>query len=756
MKLELTATGKIKYCVFHAEAVPFRQDDYGGPAWQCRLGEELRTSTSPRFKEGWFKEAFFGVELRYRFQMEGDSLIIEAEAENQSSQTMPLDQLGLRIGLDCCMESYPQWDTVFAPTLLRCEKTYFWGFLSSPSGRRLGIYSPDPIASWHLDYNRFFADGGHRIMTFCLDFLQSGKLPDRHPQSRPLKPWETRRWRIEIAELAAEQAVPSWLAEKGVPVFAGERWSAECGSVLEFELLSRTEPTLSAEGRAVPCLLKKPGVYTVRLELDQPRELRLTASNGKHQSEAWVQFIHPWRTIMEEAARQALSQPQKMGTHCESWYGLFTGAAAILHDLDFDRAAYLKKVRELVPLGFDVEQGCPTVHPGRIQNTACMIGLMADLGAALHSDEPLELGARLADWLIEHSQREDGAFCNGKGKHYTSVIYIAKSLLELVLEERRHSEALWQARAQRHFEAAKRAVDELALHRDNIETEGQATLEDGMLTCSVAQLAMLAKMLEPEARRPYIEAAECLVRKHRCLERTVVADSRCSGTTLRFWEAQYDVLTIGNMINSPHGWSAWKVYGMIDLYLLSGRRDYLIDAMNTLMSCVSLLDVENKTLNWAFVPDPHREVMSFVGDPENPGSGKFQARTIAEERVGMISGWYHAPENTAVFGYLGSWPDVTTDQGGCCDNDVHEIFKCVEEVILTRAYVHEEDGRWDAFHCTVENTAEGLTIRPREVLVDQVHVQLTQPMNITVEFAGERVTARLQSGWIIRTGTWAE
>ena len=50
MKLELTATGKIKYCVFHAEAVPFRQDDYGGPAWQCRLGEELRTSTSPRFK----------------------------------------------------------------------------------------------------------------------------------------------------------------------------------------------------------------------------------------------------------------------------------------------------------------------------------------------------------------------------------------------------------------------------------------------------------------------------------------------------------------------------------------------------------------------------------------------------------------------------------------------------------------------------------------------------------------------------------
>ena len=36
MKLEWTETGKIKSCVFHEEAVSFRQDDYGGPAWQCR------------------------------------------------------------------------------------------------------------------------------------------------------------------------------------------------------------------------------------------------------------------------------------------------------------------------------------------------------------------------------------------------------------------------------------------------------------------------------------------------------------------------------------------------------------------------------------------------------------------------------------------------------------------------------------------------------------------------------------------------
>ena len=221
MNLEWTETGRITKCVFHqGEAVDFRLDEYGGPAWQCRLGEELRTSTSPRYKDGWFKEAFFGVELRHRIKMEGECLIIEAEAENQSSQTMPLDQLGLRIGLDCSMESYPQWDTVFAPTLLRCEKTWFWGLLKSPRGRQIAVFSPDPIASWHLDYNRFFADGGHRILTFCLDFMQSGKLPPRHPQSLPFAPGEIRRWRIELTELSGGQSLTHWLADKGAPVFA--------------------------------------------------------------------------------------------------------------------------------------------------------------------------------------------------------------------------------------------------------------------------------------------------------------------------------------------------------------------------------------------------------------------------------------------------------------------------------------------------------------------------------------------------------
>ena len=39
----------------------------------------------------------------------------------------------------------------------------------------------------------------------------------------------------------------------------------------------------------------------------------------------------------------------------------------------------------------------------------------------------------------------------------------------------------------------------------------------------------------------------------------------------------------------------------------------------------------------------------------------------------MISDWWKAPPDTNVGGYYG--------QGGACDNDVHEIFKAMEETL---------------------------------------------------------------------------
>lgn len=59
--------------------------------------------------------------------------------------------------------------------------------------------------------------------------------------------------------------------------------------------------------------------------------------------------------------------------------------------------------------------------------------------------------------MIRTSQRDDGAYYN-HGTVYTSVIYIAKSVLELAVLERKLGEQdpFWKDCAERHFYLPKR------------------------------------------------------------------------------------------------------------------------------------------------------------------------------------------------------------------------------------------------------------------------------------------------------------
>jgi hypothetical protein len=248
-------------------------------------------------------------------------------------------------------------------------------------------------------------------------------------------------------------------------------------------------------------------------------------------------------------------------------------------------------------------------------------------------------------------------------------------------------------------------------------------------------------------RRKYAEAARYVLGKHRCLEQLAVPDCRMSGCTLRFWETQYDVLVQPDMMTSPHGWSSWKVYAAWYLYLLTGEEDYLRDAMNTLGACVQLMDAETGVLRWAFVPDPFVRASAWEEDADNPGQGLRVERIVGEQYIDMISGWWKTPADVLTGGYWG--------QGGCCDNDVHEVFKCVEEVALTSAYVIERaDGDVVTWNCRAEKSGDGLTVDPAEEIVDSVHVNLRRTRDVRVRLAGaEPITRRVEGmQWIRRTG----
>ena len=167
--------------------------------------------------------------------------------------------------------------------------------------------------------------------------------------------------------------------------------------------------------------------------------------------------------------------------------------------------------------------------------------------------------------------------------------------------------------------------------------------------------------------------------------------------------------------------------------------------MNGMGSCANLLDPVSGELHWAFMVDPRIATSVFTPDPDHPGKGKFVPQTLGEQPIPMISSWWKAPYATAVFGY-GTGPNA---QGGSCDNDVHEIFKCLGEHVLTTTWLYVgKDGIPEIWNGKVERKGDTYRVIPSEKYVSEVHVNTTLPIKLEVAFPGTDapVTCDMQPG----------
>ena len=290
-------------------------------------------------------------------------------------------------------------------------------------------------------------------------------------------------------------------------------------------------------------------------------------------------------------------------------------------------------------------------------------------------------------------------------------------------------------------------MDFLVAQGDDLITEGQNTFEDGMISCSANQLGLFALLqTDPDLRRKYAEASRRMLMARRCLEQLLIPDSRMNGATLRFWEAQYDVLfgKAMNMMNSPHGWSSWLIPALWYQYLLTGEEEWLRRTMNAMGSCAQLVDARTGELRWGFVPDPYREVTMLEPNPDNPMRGKRVERVIGEQYIPMIAA-FHYPDKEPISGN-------GLDSGWTCGNDVHETFIALEEVALTSAYVIERpNGDLVAWNCRVTREKDGaITVVPAEDVVSRVHLNLRKPHAVSAAFAkGGAVKAQVEGmQWI--------
>lgn len=767
LRIELNRQGQIVACRALRsgdwQSIAFRQDPWGGPTWVVERPPQVERLTLEPAGGAVFETCRDGVRFRLAYAVEEDRLRIVATIENDSDRPFAPQRAGLCLGLDCAQVKYPEWKQIYFPTLLRCEATHFWGYFMNPDGNLLGIASPDPVASWHHEYKPL----GHLLFTSTVDLLNQPPLPPRHPQdSSTVAPGQRRSWTFWLQDLPSLDAVPQTLGRlTAAPMVTADRYTLAAGEHAEVTLYSelpcQAEVT-SPAGQTRPLelsLTDRRGVFRSRFtpgETPGPYTICVRSENG-HRTEATVCLRRPWSWYLQQARREAIAKPQKASSNCESWLGLYSGFLAMRHfPTPAEDVPIGAKFDELFPLLYDPASAQPRAagavgeHASRLQNHSMMAGLLAAKFQATGEIRDLERAAALVDVVLGY-QASDGALRRGQ-THYTSVTYCAKSLLEVVAQEEKRTlnDPVWRERAQRHRQGVQAALDELARSRDNIETEGELTYEDGMIACSYTQLALGAlRASDPARRQRYQEASLALKDGHRCLAQIVVPDGRMNGGSLRYWESQYDVLMTPNLMSSPHGWSAWRIYGLWYLYLLTGEEELLRQTQNALGSCVQLLEPQTGELRWGFMSDPYVAATVLEPDPERPGRGRLVSRTLGECYVPMISGWYQAPPSTWVTGYWGA-------DGGSCDNDVHEIFKCLEEVALTSAYLVERaDGELMTWNCTVERRPEGLVVVPAERVVNRIHLNLRRPQRIVARFADGPVEIASAGGlhWIGPGGT---
>ncbi len=694
---------------------------------------------------------FEGVECHIEQTSEGEIDIWNVTMTNTSQEDFCPVKAGIRLGIDTYMDKYPDWLDKYFPTLLYCNRTHFHGYLQTPTGKILGIVSTDPVASWSVDYNLAYEEPagywfyGHRISSVNLDLLNALPLPEHNPQDRwKLESGQTMKWKIILKEIDDLCEYEKKINEiSGVPMIKMKQTSYTVGQKASFEIFADRPKVSVTNGNGDKVAVrktKKDDRWIIAFNVDSPGLYDIEVCSGKYITEGKLSAHQSWEWTMRQARSEALKHKQRATSHVESWYGYHSAFLAARHFPD-------PATDSLLTARFDHQMNLlysenlcePLYYEWRIQNTSSTIGMYVDKYEAYGNEEDLKTACRLADWLIGYAQWRDDAYRNKWKTIYTSVIYIAKSILELYQAESRLADSFaasgydasyWNAAASRHYTSAKRAIDQLVASQGDFHTEGEITFEDGMISCSALQMGMLALMqTDDQHRNHYTDAMLRQLESHNCLTQLQIPDARRRGGTMRYWEAQYDVHMMPNMFNSPHGWSAWRAYATYYAYLLTGDEKWLLETWNAMGAFANLLDYKTGELRWAYVLDPYirakqmHEPVSGINpdslDFANPHPDMYPHRefVFGEGYVPMVSSW-----------------QTRNSQ----DNDVHEVFKCLGETFLTNAFIVERtSGEIVGYNCNVLKKGNSLKVTSDEAQITNLHINLSHEYDI--EFNDERI-----------------
>ncbi len=738
--------------------VSFRNDDaFKGPALFFNEKRLVVNKNNSNTTDVEFKGETDLLKYVLKYRIVDGTFVVEVTVTNKLNVAIKNPIITLKPGLNTELDSFPKWNNIFFPTLLRCEPTHFWGYNMNALGDIIAMGTKEAVASWQMEYVNPLkknSRGGHLIFSYRLDLMHKLPLPDRHPQHlTELKANEQKVWTFYIKPTNDIESIKPILSNIiQAPMITSDNYTALQGEAVDIQIITPTIATATITNpsgvvKNISLGKKQNGKYQIKHFLKEGAgtyTLKVTDKNNKI-AEAIFSARQHFSWYMDKARKASVQYQQYPSSHLENWLGLHSGLLAKKYstDSEVDKAVE-ERLNLILNLQWDKETNVPQLIDDyrKIANTAQMISVLVDAYEATKNIYYLERARGLGTVIMTFQ------FENGDYGKYSVIFYPVKSMMELIIAERDFlMYPTWKMHYEKHMLSVKRAIDFLARQKDDILTEGEQTFEDGMISCSATQIAMFALMQQDATlKKYYTDVAIEMANKHRPLEQSIIPDARMNGGTIRFWEAQYDVLENKklNMINSPHGWSAWRIYGTCYLYQLTGNETYLTEMMNAMSACVQVIDAQSGKLRWSFVADPYCEVKLLRSNAVIPGKGEYYETIVGEQYVDMVADFYYPKTDSTI---VGNYPMV---HGWSCNNDVHEIFKCMEEVCLTSAYVLErKDGSFVTWNCKLVNNKGVLEIMPSENKVLGVHLNLKGNQQVKVRLASGEVNQRYSvMGWV--------
>ena len=479
-----------------------------------------------------------------------------------------------------------------------------YAYLTKPSGEHLVAAVKGGAAGWKMDYSPYL--GGHYFLNlkFYANFDRAYRTP-RRAQRLDFSLFPVRDFRHCLSVLARFY---------GVPFLDYDVNGGACG----------TEIALRAYGRCTGFLKAGEGV---------PRKGRSFRAEGEGESElaplcgkkrgapvtvyAFKDIFSLYKRSMDAVDPADVAKTD--GNLCEHqcWAPAMLRLLLLRPSLLTARESqsYRQRVKELLDVVTETDpakaverrtilasphEGLPAYNifrSTRIQEEFFGITLLLDAFRVFGDEKYYEYAVRTTDSLLLNYQKEDGRLERPNGKvreDYTTVCCPMIPLADMA----NFLKGRDPARSEKYFAAAGRMAEYLFRRGMSFPTEGgsaseaEPETEEGSVSCTALALLYYCRNVKREER--YIRKAKEILDAH---ENWVIRAPLCQmhGSTLRWWETQWEGDADGPAICAGHAWTIWRAEADYLYSVLTGDAAHRIKAYNGFMTNLSKIRPDGKS-----------------------------------------------------------------------------------------------------------------------------------------------------------------